>query len=153
MGRRGARPLPTCIKEARGTLRKHRENPEEPQLPPLEHDPPKDLEGRARDEWVRLMAGEWGKQVPRDADLTVFGVYCKIVGDEDMLTKEMAALGMELAIAKGIAGKLDQTRQRVKQYAAELGLTPAARSGVKGTQKKEPGRLEQFMRKPLARVK
>lgn len=135
MGRRGPKPLPTVVKEQRGTLQRCRTNPDEPQLPSLSASAPKGLAGRGLAEWRRLMASEWGKLVPRDADLTMLEIYCKLVTDEDELTRQRRKLGLELAIAKGIAGRLDKVRQQLRQYAAELGLSPSSRSGVKAIDK------------------
>lgn len=147
MGRRGPKPLPTVIKAARGTLQKCRTNPDEPVLPPPSVlDPPASLKGRGREEWVRLVKVLTDAGVLRDADMVTFEMYCRCLTDLDGYER-LTSKNRELALAKGYAGMVVKLRTQAKQLAAELGLTPSSRSGVKAVEKKQPGTVEQFLRR------
>ena len=147
MGRRGTRPLPTAIKAARGTLRKCRTNSEEPQLAaPNSLEPPADLKGKGRDEWKRLIKDLTDKGVLRDADMSTFEGYCRTLTLLEMIEKQIRRVGLAGALATGLLSNRIKLQTQTKQLAAELGLTPSSRSGVKAVEKKAPGKLEQFLR-------
>lgn len=147
MGRRGPAPLPTAIKAARGTLQKCRTNHEEPQLaPPKVTDPPAGLRGRGLVEWKRLVEPLIDAGVLRDADMVTFELYCRTLSDLEGYER-LTSRNRELALAKGYAGMVVKLRNQAKQLAAELGLTPSSRSGVKAVEKKQPGTVERFLRR------
>ncbi len=147
MGRRGPKPLPTAIKAARGTLQKCRTNPDEPELaPPSSLTPPPDLKGKGRVEWLRLVKDLTEKGVLRDADMTTFEGYCRTLTLLEMIEKQIRRVGLAGALATGLLGNRIKLQTQTKQLAAELGLTPSSRSGVKAVEKKAPGKLEQFLR-------
>jgi P27 family predicted phage terminase small subunit len=145
--KRGPRPLPQAVKASRGTLRKCRTNPNEPQLPPAHSlDPPATLKGEGLAEWHRLVPSAWSDAVLRDADVTMFRLYCETLSDLEGYQK-LARKGRDLAIISGSAGQVYKLRNQARQLAAELGLTPSSRSGVKAIEAKPPGKLEQFIRR------
>lgn len=147
MGRRGTKPLPTAEKAARGTLRKCRTNPDEPQLAaPRSTDPPSDLKGRGLAHWNRHIKEQVEKGVLRDVDLATFEMWCRRLTDLEGYER-LASKNRELAIAKGYANMVIKLTAACKQLAAECGGTPSSRSGVKAVEKKEPGKLEQFLRR------
>lgn len=147
MGRRGPKPLPTAIKAARGTLQRCRTNHEEPVLPaPSVFDPPKTLKGRGREEWVRQVKQLTDAGVLRDADMVTFEMYCRSLSDLEGYER-LTSKNRELALAKGYAGMVVKLRTQAKQLAAELGLTPSSRAGVKAVEKKQPGTVESFLRR------
>jgi phage terminase small subunit len=147
MGRRGPKPLPTAIKDARGTLRKCRTNPDEPQLAvPRSLEPPKDLKGAGRVYWLSNVRELVDKGVLRDADMPVFESCCRAWSRKCELEVEVTRLGYAAATATGMQNALLKWTQIHKQLAAEVGLTPSARSGVKAVEKKAPGVVESFIR-------
>lgn len=147
MGRRGPKPLPTAIKAARGTLQKCRTNPDEPQLAaPSSQDPPKDLKGAGRRYWLDNVGELVEKGVLRDVDLAVFESCCRAWSMKMNLERQVARVGLAGAIATGLLGALHKWTALHKQLGAEVGLSPSSRSGVKAIEKKQPGKLEQFLR-------
>ena len=146
MGRRGTKPLPTAIKMARGTLRKCRTNPDEPQLAaPRSLEPPTGLRGRGLAHWNRQIGEQVEAGVLRDVDLVTFELWCRRLTDLEGYER-LASKNRELAIAKGYANMVLKLTAACKQLAAECGGTPSSRSGVKAVEKKTPGTLSQFIR-------
>jgi phage terminase small subunit len=97
-------------------------------------------------EWRRLIPSPWSQAVLRDADVTVFELYCRTLTDLEAYQR-MARRHKELAIINGCAGQVLKLRNQARQLAAELGLTPSSRAGVKTIQPKATGKLEQFLRR------
>jgi P27 family predicted phage terminase small subunit len=144
--RRGKRPLPAAVKHARGTLRKVRENPQAPVLSaPSRLDPPSDLKGRGLGTWLRLVRELVEKGVLRDSDMETFATYCRRLTLLERVER-LADQGVDLAIAKGYANLTHKLTEQVRKLAAELGLTPSSRAGVKAIEPKKPGELHQFLR-------
>lgn len=148
MGRRGPKPLPTAIKDARGTLQKCRMNPDEPQLAaPRSVQPPRDLTGAGLDYWKANVTELVDKGVLRDADMAIFESCCRAWSMKMALEKEVAKVGLAAAQITGLLNALQKWTGTHKQLAAEVGLSPSSRSGVKAVEKKQPGKLEQFIRR------
>jgi phage terminase small subunit len=147
MGRRGPKPLPTAVKAARGTLQKCRTNTSEPVLSaPSEFDPPKDLKGAGRAYWVANIRELVEKGVLRDADMPTFEARCRALTQVAVLQRQVAKVGMAGAIATGLNNALLKWLTMDKQLAAECGLSPSSRSGVKAVERKKPGTVESFLR-------
>lgn len=130
MGRRGKRPPPTALTIARGNPGKRPINLDEPELPASETDPPADMDGRALVEWNHLASTLVNSGVLTMVDRSCFETYCRLVQDEEEYQK-LVAKGREDAHKLGYASFLLKIRAQKKQYAAELGLTPSSRTGVK----------------------
>ena len=150
MGQRGPRAKPTALKVARGNPGRRAVNEEEPDLPaPVagSEEPPAHLSKRAKQEWRRLYTTLTDSGVLTEGDLDTFGTYCAIVGDCADYEAKVTKVGLEDALKLGYAGMVLKLRAQKKQYAAELGLTPASRSGVnsaKGAGAPGASRLARF---------
>lgn len=129
MGRRGPRPQPVALKIARGNPGQHK-LPEEPKLPPASDAAPA-LTGSALAEWNRLHQVLVDAGVLTVADESTFVTYCRLVGEEDEYQQLIEKVGREAAHQLGYASYLVKIRAQKKQYAAECGVTPSSRSGVK----------------------
>lgn len=139
MGRRGPPAQPTVLKIERGNPGKRALNHDEPELTRASSTkPPASLKGRARKEWVQLADELIEKGVLTVADLTAFETYCQLVGECDTYERLIRRVGRTDAHKLGYAGFLLKLRAQQKQYAAELGLTPSSRSGVKAVKKPDP---------------
>lgn len=135
MGRRGPKPAPGILKLARGNPGK-RAIPEEAQLPPAEAERPAAdqagaLTGEALKEYTRLRPVLIDAGVLTIADEFTFETYCRLVGEVRAYEVKCAEAKLEDAHRLGYTGHLHKLRAQVKQYAAELGVTPSSRASVK----------------------
>jgi P27 family predicted phage terminase small subunit len=147
MGKRGPQPLPDAVKEARGTLKRSRTNPDAPKLPTSIWEPPAELKGEGLEEWTRLVKAAQESGLLTDGDRETFLAYCQMTTTVRRLQRLVARSSVEVAIAKGYMKHLNTTMVQYRQLAAALGLTPASRGSVKKAEKKVPGKLEQFIRR------
>lgn len=136
MGRRGPQPQPTALKIERGNPGQRPLNQDEPQLAPASRAVPDGLDGRAKEEWLRLVDELTDKGVLTVGDMSAFEEYCRLVGDVDTYERLIAKLvkrkgGREYAHSLGYPNYLLKLRTQLRQQAAHLGLTPSSRSGVK----------------------
>lgn len=138
---KGRKPTPTTLKLLRGNPGQRRISAEEPVPPPLSADPvPPELhDAHARAEWQRLAPGLIACGQVTMADRTVLVAYCLKYGQ--WLRLEEEALRHPL-IVKGAAGNpisnpairlANQTLDLLLRAAAELGITPSARTRVART--------------------
>jgi P27 family predicted phage terminase small subunit len=151
MGQRGPRPEPTALKLARGNPGKRPINQDEPELAAAAIKPPTGLSRAARSEWMRLAPELIGAGVLTVGDNAVFREYCEIVGELETLRKLVKRTGHVDAKKLGYVRDLKDMRALLKQFAAELGLTPTSRSGVKkikGKKATEEKRSRFFGRPP-----
>ncbi len=131
MGQRGPRPEPTALKLARGNPGKRPINHDEPELTAAKSKPPTGLPAAARKEWIRLADELVNAGVLTVGDLQTFEQYCRLVADVEKVQKLVHRTGWIDAKKLGYVRDLKDLRAQLKQFAAELGLTPTSRSGVK----------------------
>lgn len=144
----GPRPTPTHLKIVRENPGKQRLNRNEPHppIPPTPPEPPAFLSGYARDEWHRLAAGLHQLGLLTALDVMPLAVYCQSVGRWQQAEEALAAMAerdpltgaLTITSAAGsvVASPLLRiaisSARDVVRYAAEFGLSPAARSRVAG---------------------
>jgi P27 family predicted phage terminase small subunit len=131
MGRRGPKPQPTALKLARGNPGKRALPPDEPALSAGPCDVPEGMDGRARDEWHRLVGELTDKGVLTVGDLKCFEEYCYLVAEIAEMRALMKKVGLEKSIDERYPHILDKLRSQKARHEAQLGLTPSSRSGVK----------------------
>jgi P27 family predicted phage terminase small subunit len=131
MGQRGPRPEPTAFKIARGNPGKRPLNHDEPELTAAETKAPAGMPRAALAEWKRLAPELVGAGVLTVGDLKTFEQYCRIVADLAECEKTCKKVGYEDAKKLGYFRDKKDLRAMLKSFAAELGLTPTSRSGVK----------------------
>lgn len=130
---RGRKPLPKALRLLTGNAG-HRELPSEPELPEPATDemaPPADLKGEGRREWVRLAEPLRKAGVLKASDLSQFETYCRLHGETDEVERLIRKTGYASAKKLGYVNDLFKLRKQKRDYAAELGLTPSARTRVK----------------------
>lgn len=132
MGRRGPKKTPGVLSIARGNPGK-RPIVEEPELPAAEPTPPPPgaLVGEGLKEYERLRPVLIDAGMLTSGDEFTFETYCRLVGEVHEFERKCAELKLEDAHRLGYTGHLFKLRGQAKQYAAELGLTPSSRGGVK----------------------
>lgn len=135
---KGRKPTPTTLKLLRGNPGRREINTDEPAPPPLSAEPvPHELkDAHALGEWRRIAPGLIACGQVTMADRTLLVAYCLKYGQ--WLRLEEEALRHPL-IVKGAAGNpisnpavrlANQTLDLVIRAAAELGITPTARTRV-----------------------
>lgn len=139
MGDRGPAPLPTAIKKLRGTARKDRENPAEPQPEVGRPACPKWLDGEAKAEWRRVVPLLLELRVLSKQDRAMLAVYCQAWSRwraaEGVIAREGLTFVTESGfIAKHPAVTIAAESMRIMEKAAQhFGMTPSSRSRVSQT--------------------
>lgn len=137
MGARGPRPKPIEAKVLQGTFRPDRA-PKNPACPPVElPGAPAWLPAAAKREWNRVGALLLEARLVSKLDLGVLAIYCCALADMEWARREMAKPGGRVMKLKGgyrqvapAVSIYQQATERLRQAAAELGLSPAARARV-----------------------
>jgi P27 family predicted phage terminase small subunit len=149
----GGRPRkPDAIKRRQGTLRKHRQNKHEPQLPVGAPPIPAHLDALAREEWHRLVAMALKARVLTEADRSileiaacayaVWRVAIDVIRAEGLTYETTNTTGGSVIKARPEAAIESDAWRRYKAAVVELGFTPAARSKVNAidpSEEEDPG--------------
>lgn len=134
----GRKPLPTVIKQLKGTLQKCRTNPHEPKVPGTLGDPPEYMSARAKEAWrYAVNHAPPGLFCPLDAPMlerwaNCFALYHEAAtkisqhGINAMLTKTPEGLLRRSALRD----LMRDLSQEMKGYETEMGFTPATRGRV-----------------------
>jgi P27 family predicted phage terminase small subunit len=134
------------LKLIKGNPGKRAVNKEEPKLAiPTESDPPACLEGEAREVWIELYDELVAKGVLTVGDVKHFEEYCTTLQDLRKYQKLAKDSGPDAAIIRGYQKQISTLRGQLRQYAADLGLTPASRSGIKTSAKEKESKLARFL--------
>lgn len=131
MSKRGRKRVPSAVQEARGNPSHRPLNEDEPQYEAAKLTPPAGLKGEALKEWNRLAPELVAKGVLRTPAVTLFAEYCEIVGDVARVKARIATVGYEDARKLKYVQEVMQLRGQLKQYAAELGITPTTSASVR----------------------
>lgn len=139
---------PTALYAIDGGQRKSRTNADEPMPEPISDVPPAPphLTAKASAEWDRIVPLMMAVNMLTDMDLAPLASYCQCQGDVIEMSLKMADLakqdksgtgGRVVTSAGGsvylnpLVAALQGARRDMVRYAAELGLTPSSRAGVK----------------------
>ncbi|MDH7795801.1 MULTISPECIES: phage terminase small subunit P27 family [unclassified Beijerinckia] len=95
--------------------------------------PPAWLSKEAKAEWRRVVPILIERRILTDADLAVMAGYCSAVGEIAQASKIIAVEGLTFEGKTGpkrhpAVGVRNEALAHMRQYAAELGLTPVSRS-------------------------
>jgi P27 family predicted phage terminase small subunit len=135
----GRKPTPTALKILAGNPGKRRLNKKEPQMPEGVPECPEHLDGEARKEWDRLAPMLSDSGVLTQADRGTLATYCQIWArwvDAETKAKEQGLLVQTpqgAAIQNPYVGIANTAAKLLRGYAAELGLTPSARTKISAT--------------------
>ena len=135
MGLRGPAPAPTAVKELRKT-RKDRINLDEPKARGGLPEPPDSLRGLALEIWEYTIEELRVMRVMSYADRDSLVAYCEAVATHRRASDLLASQDVLVDSPRGfIKNPLLQIQRDaaslMKQFAAEFGLTPRARSEIK----------------------
>ncbi len=142
MGQRGPPPKPTKLRLLEGNRGRLKINPHEPQPDPTLPDCPPWIDAEARAEWGRVTPQLHAMGVLTKIDRADLIGYCMTFS----VLKAMYLTFRELGPTQDTAAGAAQSRPEIREieklltllrvYAADFGMTPAARSKVTAT--KEP---------------
>lgn len=150
----GGRPRkPTELKRAQGTLRKHRENKNQPKLPSGAPAIPEKLRPEALAEWRRLVVETLKMRVLTEMDRGVLILAADAYADWRESIDALAAAGSATYETEGQGGAVmfrarpecairSDAWRRYLSAIVQLGLTPAARakvSAVDPNENEDPG--------------
>jgi P27 family predicted phage terminase small subunit len=138
--RTGRPPLPTKVKQLRGTLRKHRVNPAEPMPSPGAPSIPSTLPEPARPAWRWLVRLLTSMRIITKADGPVlFLAACRLT-DYQELSRDVAVNGRTFSTTTESGSVMHRPRPEMALMTAawrdamatlvQLGLTPSSRSRV-----------------------
>ena len=126
----GRKALPTEIKRLKGTLRKCRMNPLEPEPTDDIGEPPEYMSERAKEFWRSTLVN-MPKGVIKKCDSAVFESFCNALAMREKIQKEVDRLGM---VSGGkVSGQLNalmKVEALLAKAGSELGLTPSSRQKV-----------------------
>ena len=153
MGKSGPKPKPSALRVFEGTRPRYVNKGKEPE--PAQGDgvpeAPPWLEGEAVGKWAELAPLLHATRVLTNADLDRLGLYCAAFADYRTYTETLKAEGAVIVGAKG--GKIQhpaallraKAMDQLRQYGNDLGLSPAARVGLKvDSTAGQPGGLDEF---------
>lgn len=152
MGKRGPKRTPTAVLVARGSWRGRERSAVEPEVQAATNiDPPDNLDDEAKTIWRRVVKELQAIGIMGEVDRESLYCYVEACREFDKAVQELKkgylykdAVG-NVQKSPWIAIKRDAAA-RIKQFAAEFGLTPASRSNVKGG----PGEKPKEKNKPKA---
>lgn len=149
----GPRPTPTRLKIIRGDPGKQRIRAEpEPTVPPQVPEAPDILDLYAREEWNRVAEELYRLGLLTVVDLQPLAAYCSAYGRWRTAEEALAAIAADDLALHGLVVKTAEGNLRrnplvqiaadaaaaMVKYAAEFGLTPAARSRVSAAKGSAP---------------
>jgi len=156
MGKRGPRPMPTHLKLLRGNPRKEGLNHDEPQpaMPTAVPPAPVFLKGYAAEEWARIAEELYYLRLLTRIDIHALSAYCQAYAIWRTAVETFAVMaerdpvmhGLMVKAANGTALQnpvvltIRHAANDMVKYAAEFGLTPAARSRISATDSEPPPR-------------
>jgi P27 family predicted phage terminase small subunit len=152
---RGRKPTPSATKRLRGNPGKRKLNQLEPAFEVAIPDPPPHLDEIALTEWNLITQELAAKQVITQVDKAILALYCETWSEWIMLgelLKEQATIKTYPTGAEYVnllIGARRSARQELKNYAAELGITPSSRTKVKtiGKAAEEPSKKQALAEK------
>ncbi len=138
MGKRGPAERPTVLKLLHGETHKDRINTDEPAPRPTLPELPDDVSDEVRAVWDRTLAELEGMGLAFAADGPALRCYCEAVVIHGRASSLLAAGDVLVEGARGnlVRNPVLQIQRdsatTIRAFAQEFGLTPSARSGIRG---------------------
>jgi len=142
MGKRGPKPKPSALKKLAGNPGKRRLNKAEPKPAPIDGpaEPPDWLDLDARDEWARVAPELSRLGILTKIDLSLLAAYCLAYAEMVVATRQLQEMGTNVVVVKNDDGTIKYMQPaphvgiahraalRMRTLAAEMGITPSART-------------------------
>ncbi len=138
MGQRGPAPTSSRLKLLKGETRPSRVNYEEPLPRRADFSPPKDISPQARGIWEEVIEAVAHTGMLTSADLHTLRLYCEAAiryrqAEQMYLETGPLTRGQNGEVVKSPLHQIVRDNAVLMlQLASKLGLTPAARSGLRG---------------------
>lgn len=133
----GRKRKPTSMHLVQGTFRPDRHG-DEPDFGRADIQPFPDMGDHAVRIWRREIGPLLDTSVMQQTDRLAFRILCESVAEYEQAVTEIARVGHMVKGTKGFAVRnpwiavRNQAVQRIQQYSADFGLTPAARARLTG---------------------
>ena len=140
-GAQGAKKKPTAMKVLAGTYRKDRANLDEPLAKPAIPSCPRFVVGEARKEWRRVSRLLFAMGVLSEIDRSALAAYCQAWAQWVDAEQKLAKTGMLVSV-EGVVRisptwqAANQSREQMRAYLTEFGMTPASRARVRANKEK-----------------
>lgn len=143
----GRRPIPTRVKQLKGTLKNRRKNPNEPNPKVCFPDPPKQMDDLAIEEYRRLGAELVEMGLMSGIDKAALAGYACSYSLWMQVTEKIKNEGIVLegegpGVINPLVNVQYKAQQQMRLFLVEFGMSPASRSKVsvktKGTEKESP---------------
>ncbi len=138
MGRRGPAPTPAAVKILHGETRPSRVNFEEPLPRQVEPVRPREMDDRAQRIWHHVLREMASAGVILAADRDVLRTYCEAVSSYERNVAMLIQAGSVIRASRdrGLVVNpfhrvVREEREAIRLLARELGLSPAARAGLR----------------------
>jgi P27 family predicted phage terminase small subunit len=151
MGRRGPPPKPTAQKKLEGNRGRRPLNAREPKPAAGAPTCPEWLPDDAKAEWRRVVPQLAKLKLLARIDLAALVCYCQAYADVQWATTEIEAMGRMYVGPNGAicahpaVRMLAESSKRLRLFAAEFGLTPAARTRVQVSEEPDQDPLDEFL--------
>jgi P27 family predicted phage terminase small subunit len=143
--KRGTKPKPTHLKLVTGNPGKRALNDAEVKPDPLIPDPPPELSADARVEWEVISKRLLAAGILTAIDRAALAAYCQAYGRwvqaeralAEMAKRDLITTGLLIkttngnAIQNPLVGTANKAMSDMVRYAAEFGMTPSSRSGIR----------------------
>ena len=149
---RGRKPVPTGMKVLRGNPGHRTVETTEPKLPAGAPPRPDFLTGDAADEWTRRVTELYASGIATRADWATLAMYCYYFGQWSEAVTKLAEEPQVIRTKSGYVQPNPRIAIRNKnatlmlKAAAELGITPSARSRVKAHSEPPEDEFSEFER-------
>jgi P27 family predicted phage terminase small subunit len=140
MGTRGPTPQPKAILNLEGSHHARYRRGEDAEYEAKAPTCPAWLAKEAKREWKRVIRSMVSAGTVTKLDQAILCAYCEMVAEFQRLTEEIDGLKDNPLLLADLIKIRHKTTDRIKQYAMQLGFTPASRTRVAPvtTPKKEP---------------
>jgi len=155
---RGPKPKPTHLKLVQGNPGKRAINRREPKVAPALPEPPDHLGEAARQEWERVAHEMYQTGILTRLDRATLAAYCQAYERwrtaertlAEMAQRDQLTHGLMIRTTNGnpiqnpIVGIANKAAADMVRYAAELGITPSARSRIHAEAQDSQDPAEEF---------
>lgn len=154
------KPKPTALKLVQGNPGRRPLNKKEPKLAPATFRAPEYLSPDAKKEWRRVVNQMKTSGMITDLDLTALAAYCQVYADwvlavrarNRIAASDPSGGGIMVKTTNGnlvqnpLIGACNKTVLVLIRLAAELGITPSARSRIQAIENDQEDELDKFFR-------
>lgn len=139
----GRKPIPTKLKQLKGTARKSRINKHEPKPEAVVPLAPNHLSILAIAEWDRVTGELYSLGLLSQIDRASLAAYCQAYGRWVQAEKELNEQGLTITTSNGnviqnpLVGTANRAMELMHKFLTEFGMSPSSRARVSATPPQE----------------